>query len=52
MLKGITVIATFKKENNKNELFPQSKFSIKTRRESQTCSESSRELKKIVGGAQ
>lgn len=28
MLKGITVIAPFKKETNKNGLFPQSKFSI------------------------
>ena len=28
MLKGITVIAPFKKETNKNDLFPQSKFSI------------------------
>src|SRR5664280_2815467 len=28
MLKGITIIAPFKKETNKNGLFPQSKFSI------------------------
>jgi len=28
LLKGITVIAPFKKETNKNGLFPQSKFSI------------------------
>jgi len=28
MLKGITVTAPFKKETNKNGLFPQSKFSI------------------------